>query len=78
MRYTTKDPRCGHVVQLHPATSAWMAGDRYGTVVKVSTALRSFLDPRDPRNGRVFKVKMHRSGRTLTVAEGNIGEVVTP
>lgn len=68
------DPRIGKRVQLHPATDAWMRGDRYGVIVSVSRKARSFLDPRDPRNGHTFRVKMDRSGRTLRVCEGNIGE----
>lgn len=38
-------------VQTHPATDAWMSGDRYGTVTKVG---RKFIH-----------VKMDRSWRTL-------------
>jgi hypothetical protein len=41
----------GQRVELHPATDAWMQGDRFGVVVKL---------------GRVYvHVKMDRSGRTL-------------
>ena len=41
----------GHRVQLHPATNAWMQGDRYGTIVQVGTKL--------------VTVKLDTSGRTL-------------
>lgn len=68
------DYRIGKRVQLHPATDAWMMGDRFGTIVSVSRRSRSYLDPRDPRNGRSFRVKMDRSARTLRVSESNIGE----
>lgn len=37
-------------VQAHPATDAWMSGDRYGTVSKVGREL--------------VHVRMDRSGRT--------------
>ena len=48
----------GNVVQAHPATDAWMSGDRYGVVVKV---------------GRLrVHVKMDRSGRTLRFHPENL------
>jgi hypothetical protein len=52
--------RVGDRVQLHPATDAWMRGDRYGDVVKVGT--------------KHIHVKMDRSGRTLKVHPSNIGD----
>lgn len=39
----------GQRVQTHPATDAWMAGDRFGTVVRVGT--------------RWVSVDMDRSGK---------------
>jgi len=69
------DARIGMRAELHPATDAWMQGDRYGDIVSVSKRERSFVDPRDPRNGRIFTVLMDRSGRKLRVAEGNIVRV---
>jgi len=55
--YTT-----GTRVELHPATDAWMRGDRWGEVVAVMC-----------RRGRVcYRVKMDRSGRVLRVAQGNL------
>lgn len=48
-------------VELHPATDAWMRGDRYGIVASV---------------GRKYvHVKMDRSGRTLPVLPRNIGRI---
>lgn len=48
----------GQRVQLHPATNAWIQGDRYGVVVKI---------------GRKYvHVKMDRSGRTLLISPWNI------
>ena len=69
------DSRVGKRVQLHPATDRWMRGDKYGEIVAVSTRSRSYLDPRDPRNGHTFTVLMDRSGQRIKVAEGNIVEV---
>ena len=72
---THTDPRVGKRCQLHPATDRWMMGDRYGVIVKVSSKVRSYLDPRDPRNGRIFTVKLDKSGRTLRFSEGRILEI---
>jgi len=71
----TRDYRIGMRAELHPATDAWMRGDRYGDIVSVSAKSRSFIDPSDPRNGRIFAVRMDRSGRILRVLEGDIARV---
>jgi hypothetical protein len=54
--------RAGMRVELHPATDAWMSGDRYGDVVKVGRKL--------------VHVKMDRSGRILKVHPRYIGKIV--
>ena len=69
------DSRIGQRMQLHPATDRWMMGDRYGVIVGVSKRVRHYLDPRDPRNGQTFTVKMDKSGKTIKVCQGNIGEI---
>ena len=69
------DSRVGMRAELHPATDAWIQGDRYGDIVSVSKRERSFLDPTDPRNGRTFRIRMDRSGRILRVSEGNIAHI---
>jgi len=46
----------GQRVQLHPATDAWMRGERYGTVVTLGRTL--------------VHVRMDVSGRTLTFPPG--------
>ena len=69
------DYRVGMRAELHPGTDAWMRGDRYGDIVSVSRRSRSYLDPSDPRNGHTFRVRMDRSGRTLTVSERNIARI---
>lgn len=48
----------GERVQLHPATDAWMRGDRYGTIVRVTRTR--------------IHVHMDRSGRTLRVVPANV------
>jgi hypothetical protein len=49
-------------VELHPATDAWMFGDRYGVVVTI---------------GRKYvHVKMDRSGRTLRLVPTNVLRIV--
>jgi hypothetical protein len=48
----------GKRVQLHPATDAWMRGDRYGTVVKIGR--------------RLVSVKLDKSGRTLKLSLDNV------
>lgn len=54
--------RIGDRVQLHPATDAWMSGDKYGTITRVGS--------------RFYSVRMDKSGSILTVAEADIVEVV--
>jgi hypothetical protein len=43
----------GQRVQLHPATDAWMRGDRYGTVVKLG---RTRVHVRMDASGRILKL----------------------
>jgi hypothetical protein len=45
-------------VELHPATDAWLSGDRFGKIVKVGRTL--------------YHVKMDRSGKTRKVSPRNI------
>ena len=56
--------RVGDRVELHPATDAWMRGDRFGTVEAVM-----------PNRSRVG-VHMDRSGRVRSVSAANIARVV--
>ena len=60
--YTIADFAVGMRVELHPATDAWMFGDRFGDVVKVGRKL--------------VHVAMDRSGRTRRVHPRNIGEII--
>jgi hypothetical protein len=48
----------GDRVEMHPATDAWMMGDRYGEIVKIGR--------------RVLHVRLDKSGRTRTVHPFNI------
>ena len=57
------DYRIGMRAELHPATDAWMRGDRYGDIVLVS------------KDGQTFRIRMDRSGKTLTVSERNLARV---
>jgi hypothetical protein len=54
----------GYRVQLHPATDAWMMGDRYGTVTKIGR--------------RCLHVRMDRSGRVRRVNPCNIFDIYSP
>jgi len=55
-------------VQLHPATDAWIFGDKFGTVVKIGR--------------KKIHVKMDRSGKIRRVTPDliyqNYGQQVTP
>ena len=63
MASTTTEHSVGTRVQLHPATDAWMRGDRFGEIVK--------------QGRKYYHVRMDRSGRVLKVAPRNImGRVV--
>lgn len=55
--------KVGQRVELHPATDAWMQGDRFGEIVRVGRT--------------TVGVKMDRSGRTRSVAARNIGQVIS-
>ena len=48
----------GDRIELHPATDAWMQGDRYGTVVRIG---RKYLH-----------IRLDRSGRTLPFTPTNV------
>lgn len=52
MDYTLETFVVGMTVSSHPATDAWMRGDRYGTVVKVG---RKFVHVRMNRSGQLRK-----------------------
>lgn len=54
--------KLGDRVELHPATDAWMSGDRYGKIVAIGP--------------KYCRVRMDRSGRLLKIARHNIGRVL--
>jgi hypothetical protein len=56
--HTIADFRVGQRIECHPATNAWIFGDRCGEVVKVGRKL--------------VHVRMDRSGRTLRFHPRNI------
>lgn len=49
----TQDVVVGDRVELHPATDAWMMGDRFGDVIKVGTKL---VHVRMDTSGKVRKL----------------------
>ena len=53
----------GQRVELHPATDAWMSGDRLGIVTRAGV--------------RYASVKMDRSGRTLMIRYRDLWAVQT-
>lgn len=53
MSTCTQEVIVGDRVELHPATDAWMMGDRYGDVVKVGAKL---VHVRMDRSGKVRKL----------------------
>jgi hypothetical protein len=58
--------RVGHRVELHSSTDAWMSGDRYGEVVKLT-----------PPPANRIHVRMDYSGRTLKLRSWQIaGQLV--
>ena len=60
--FTLKDFRNGLRVELHPATDAWMMGDRPGVIVRVGRKYLSIL--------------MDRSRKVRRVAPANIYDIV--
>lgn len=58
MQTISNDYPVGRRVEIHPALDAWMAGDRYGEIVRVTT--------------KRVHVRMDRSGRTLKL--GNLDQ----
>lgn len=45
--------KTGERVQLHPATDAWMMGDRYGEIVKIGA---KYVHVKMDRSGKVRKL----------------------
>ena len=46
----TQTLKIGQRVELHPATDAWMMGDRYGEVVKIT---RQYVHVKMDRSGKI-------------------------
>lgn len=57
--------KIGERVQLHPATSAWMQGDRFGEVVRVVAG----------RRGTWYHVRLDRSGRVRHFHADNVLDI---
>lgn len=63
----------GTRVELHPATSEWMQGDRYGEIVGYGRA----REYRDTFNNEIhvvrpYRVKLDKSGRVLRYHPENV------
>lgn len=61
--------KIGDRVKLHPATDAWMRGDRYGTVLRVSQ--------RPTKEGFRWIFVDGDSGRTYRIHPDNVSEVIS-
>ena len=66
----------GQRVETHPATDAWMQGDRFGEVVGYGRS-REYVDTftREHAMTRPVRVKMDRSGRVLRFHPSYLSEV---
>lgn len=58
--------KVGDRVEIHPGLDAWMQGDRYGVITKVT--LR--------KGERHFHVNLDKSGRRLVLKEDLIANVI--
>ena len=61
-----KDLRIGKRVQMHPARSEWMQGDRYGEIVGIGNA-RDYVDSFTGKTVKVrpLRIKLDKSGRIV-------------
>jgi hypothetical protein len=66
----------GTRVQLHPATSEWMQGDRFGTVVGFGR-LREYVDSFTGERimARPVRVELDRSGRVRRFHPDNVSPI---
>lgn len=60
----------GQRVELHPATDAWMQGDRYGTVHREYKGNKE--EAAHATKAKPVHVKMDKSNKVLKVHPGNI------
>jgi hypothetical protein len=51
-------------IELHPGTDRWMMGDMYGTIIGEFKR----------KGQRLYRVRMERSNKTITVHPDNIGK----
>ena len=67
----------GTRVQLHPATDAWMQGDRYGVIVGLGHK-REYVDTFTKTTSfeRPYNVKLDKSGRTRRFHPSHIYDAV--
>lgn len=66
MTHNSQEPISHVRVELHPATDAWMQGDRFGTVERTYKSRKGdFL---------IHVVRMDVSGKLRKVSDNNIGK----
>ena len=58
MRYSTKSPAVGALVEIPAYCDLWMRGARFGVVHSVRAGRGNYLDPKDLRGATVARVKM--------------------
>lgn len=61
----------GMRVELHPATDAWMQGDRYGEVTRLHPASTKLVNA----SRGLVRVRMDKSGRSLLVDPRNLRQL---
>ncbi len=54
--------RIGDRIEMHPATDAWMRGDRYGVVREIGS--------------KWLRVRMDRSDRMIRAAPSNVSTII--
>ena len=63
----------GKRVELHPATDAWVRGDRYGVIVglgRFQKYAHLFAEPQCP-----YRVKLDKSGKTVRLSPQSVSFV---
>lgn len=64
----------GQRIELHPATDAWMRGDRYGEIRKVGVKMACYVIDAYARSyyeGQTFEIRADAIAATKRIAEGD-------
>ena len=71
----------GTRVELHPATSEWMRGDRYGEIIGYGKARQYVEGERGEEKVYSYRIplriKLDKSGRTIRQLESQISGVIS-